>query len=162
MNVSITQGYVPGAIGRITELHADYYSRHWGFGVYFEAKVARELAEFSSRFKEGRDGIWHIIQSGRIEGGIVIDGLKADQEGAHLRWFIIAERLAGRGLGNRLVDNAMSFCRTAAYKKVCLWTFEGLDAARYLYEKHGFHLEYQKAGEQWGTRVVEQKFVCSL
>lgn len=162
MNVSITQGYVPGTIGRITELHADYYSRHWGFGVYFEAKVARELAEFISRFNEGRDGIWHIIQNGRIEGGVVIDGLEADREGAHLRWFIIAERLAGRGLGNGLVDYALNFCRTAAYKKVYLWTFEGLDAARHLYEKHGFRLDCQKVGEQWGTRVVEQKFVCPL
>jgi hypothetical protein len=30
---------VAGAIGRVTELHAAYYAREWGFGVFFEAKV---------------------------------------------------------------------------------------------------------------------------
>jgi hypothetical protein len=35
-------GYVPGGIGRVTELHATYYHQEWGFGLFFEAKVATE------------------------------------------------------------------------------------------------------------------------
>ncbi len=50
------QGYIPGAIGKITELHATYYSTYWNFGLYFEAKVAAEMAQFLSRFDETRDG----------------------------------------------------------------------------------------------------------
>jgi hypothetical protein len=45
--------YRPGAIGRVTEMHAAYYHRTWGFGLFFEAKVATELAEFLGRFDGG-------------------------------------------------------------------------------------------------------------
>jgi hypothetical protein len=53
----VDSGYVPGSIGRISELHNTYYHDHWRFGVYFEAKVAAELSEFLTRFDEKRDGI---------------------------------------------------------------------------------------------------------
>ena len=36
----IHKGYVPGAIGKVVELHGTYYAQHWGFGLFFEAKVA--------------------------------------------------------------------------------------------------------------------------
>ena len=45
-NIKITDGYTPGAIGRITELHGVYYHKHWGFDQFFEAKVATELSTF--------------------------------------------------------------------------------------------------------------------
>lgn len=54
-DVQIRRGYVPGAIGRIAEMHAHFYSRHAGFGSCFEAKVASAAGEFCSRpAKEGR------------------------------------------------------------------------------------------------------------
>jgi len=37
MSETTIGGYVPGAIGRIVELHAAYYSKHWQFGLFFEA-----------------------------------------------------------------------------------------------------------------------------
>ena len=49
-------GYVPGAIGRITELHATYYHEHWGFGRYFESKVATELSELGVPSDNRRSG----------------------------------------------------------------------------------------------------------
>src|SRR5664279_6643968 len=92
-------GYVPGAIGRVAELHASYYSKNWNFGVYFEAKVAAELAGFLRRYDPARDGFWTALQDGRVEGSIAIDAAKAATEGAHLRWFILSDALRGRGAG---------------------------------------------------------------
>ena len=69
-------GYCPGAIGRIAELHGEYYHRHWGFGLFFEAKVATELAEFLGRFEQGCDGFWTLCGNGRVEGAIAIDILQ--------------------------------------------------------------------------------------
>jgi hypothetical protein len=77
----IETGYRPGAIGRISELHGTYYHREWGFGLYFEAKVATELSAFLKRFDEKRDGIWIATQNGHIEGAIVIDGIHGEVEG---------------------------------------------------------------------------------
>ena len=153
------QGYVPGAIGSITRLHAQYYSRHWGFGLYFEAKVAREMSEFLSRFDPAQDGFWTVCRKGTVEGGVAVDGIERATKGAHLRWFILSEHLHGQGFGNRLMRAAVSFCNQRSYSRIYLWTFEGLDAARHLYEKFGFQLVHRQRGDQWGTPVVEQKFV---
>jgi GNAT superfamily N-acetyltransferase len=153
------KGYLPGAIGRVVELHASYYSRHWGFGPFFEAKVAAELSEFISRFQSDRDGFWTVCMEDRVKGSIVIDGLKHGSEGAHLRWFILSSDLRGCGIGCKLMEQAVGFCRAHGYRRVYLWTFEGLTAARHLYEKFGFTLVLEREGEQWGTRVKEQKFL---
>ncbi len=151
-------GYCPGAIGRVAEMHAEYYHRHWGFGLFFEAKVAKELAEFLCRFEKGRDGFWTLLSGDRVEGAIAIDGSKAATEGAHLRWFIVSSELKGRDWGRRLITEAVAFCDRHAYPLIGLWTFAGLDAARHLYDAFGFQLVSQEEGEQWGARVVEQRF----
>lgn len=155
-------GYVPGAIGRVTELHATYYCKAWNFGLNFEAKVASELAEFLQRYDPAKDGFWTATQGGRVEGAIAIDGVRAETDGAHLRWFILSDALRGRGVGNRLMRQAVGFCRERRYSRIYLWTFQGLDAARHLYEKSGFRLAEEIEGEQWGKRVLEQRFVLVL
>lgn len=157
-DVEIKTGYLPGSIGRITELHGSYYQKHWEFGLFFEVKVATGLSEFLTRYDENRDGFWVASVAGRVEGSIAVDGVDADSKGAHLRYFIMSDVLRGKGVGNRLINIAVDFCRSQRYKRVYLWTFEGLDAARHLYEKTGFALVEQFQGTQWGTAVNEQRF----
>ena len=155
-------GYVPGAIGRVAELHAAYYAKAWNFGLYFEAKVAGELSKFLLRFDAARDGFWTALHDGRVEGSIAIDAAHAASAGAHLRWFILSDALRGRGVGRRLIEAALGLCRERGYARVYLWTFAGLDAARHRYEQAGFRLAEEIDGEQWGTRVREQRFVLEL
>ena len=162
MSVEIVSGHVPGAIGRIVELHGAYYWRHAGFGLYFESKVACELSEFLRRLDRVRDGIWLALCDGRVEGAIVIDGAKAESEGAHLRWFIVSDAMRGQGLGGKLITAALDHCHQQNFPKAYLWTFEGLHAARHLYEKHGFRLTEQRQGKQWGAEVNEQRFEALL
>jgi len=158
MELAIQQGYAPGCIGRITELHADFYSRLVGFGLPFEARVARGLVAFFEQYQAGRDEIWLAVEEGKIQGSIAIDGSHAKEEGAHLRWFIASEETRGTRIGSRLMDHAMEHCIAQGFHRVYLHTFEGLEAARRLYEKHGFRLVHQQAGNQWGKQVNEQRF----
>jgi RimJ/RimL family protein N-acetyltransferase len=158
----IVRGYIPGAIGRIAEIHGTYYHRHWNFGLFFEAKVATELSEFLGRYDEKRDGFWTVSLEDRVEGAIAIDGIHTDNLGAHLRWFIVSDTLRGKGFGNRLIRLAIEFCRHAGYKRVYLSTFEGLEASRHLYEKRGFTIVDQHKGTQWGTEVNEQRLELRL
>ena len=158
MNITIHKGYLPGCIGRIAELHARYYHEHVGFGVQFESKVARELAEFCARYDDRRDGLWLALIDNVVQGSIAIDGLREGQEGAHLRWFISSDSARGRGIGNTLLATAMEFCRSQGYARVYLWTFEGLAAAKHLYEKFEFKRLHQQVGTQWGSEVNEQRF----
>jgi GNAT superfamily N-acetyltransferase len=155
-------GYVPGAIGRVAELHAVYYNKHWGFGLFFESKVATELSEFLNRFNDAHDGFWLATIDGDVVGSIAIDGAKAGREGAHLRWFIVAPQCHGRGVGNILIEKAIEFCRNTHFNRVYLWTFAGLDPARHLYEKHGFSVCEELQGDQWGVDVTEQMFELIL
>jgi GNAT superfamily N-acetyltransferase len=120
--------------------------------------VARELAEFCERYDESRDGLWLLLQDGRVEGSIAIDGARAAAQGAHLRWFITSDRVRGTGSGTALLSAAMAFCQSRHHQHVYLWTFEGLHAARHLYEKFGFTLAHQQPGTQWGRQVNEQRF----
>ena len=152
-------GYFPGAIGMITEAHAVYYHEHWGFDVSFETQVGRELSEFMVAFQEDRDGFWAATVGGRFAGSVAIDGSEAGgTEGARLRWFIVVPGHQGTGLGKTLLSRAVDFCRQTGCPRVYLWTFEGLDAARALYEAEGFRLCEEHAVDQWGQRLTEQMF----
>jgi GNAT superfamily N-acetyltransferase len=160
--VKIARGYIPGSIGRITALHGTYYHQYWGFTLFFEAKVATEIAEFLGRYNEKQDGFWTASMGGHVEGSIAIDAIHTEKEGVHLRWFIVSETLRGKEVGNRLINEVINFCRNKKYPHIYLWTFKGLDAARHLYEKNGFKLVKEFTGDQWSTKVEEQQFELLL
>jgi GNAT superfamily N-acetyltransferase len=160
--VRLVDAYVPGVIGRVTELHAAYYTRAWGFGRSFEAQVATEMAAFLERCDERTDAIRIALVDSRIAGFIAVDGADADGEGAHLRWFIVTDALRGQGVGQRLMTSALDCCRARGHRRVYLWTFEGLAVARHIYEKSGFRLAEQRRGSRWGREVSEQRFELEL
>jgi GNAT superfamily N-acetyltransferase len=155
-------GYYPGIVGKITEIHAVYYNEHWGFDVSFETQVARELSEFISKFDEDRDGLWVATKNGKFSGAVAIEGQKAHTDGARLRWFIVTPEFQNAGLGKELISKAVEFCKKKKYSKVLLWTFEGLDAARRLYERENFRLSEAHDVDQWGQYIKEQKFELIL
>ncbi|KQW31269.1 MarR family transcriptional regulator [Rhizobium sp. Root274] len=168
--VEIVTGYHSGLIAGITQMHIDYYARTAGFGRAFEAVVAGGLADFCNRLNHPGNQVWTVTRAGRILGSIAIDGEdlghdpdKSRTEGrgpsiAHLRWFILDDSLRGAGLGRRLMAKALAFVDAQGFARTDLWTFDGLAAARHLYESHGFALAEQRPGDQWGIEVLEQRF----
>lgn len=162
MEPVILQGYLPGVIGRIAEAHAVYYHRHWGFDASFETQVAAELSAFVAAYDPPRDGLWTAAHGDRMVGSIAIDGREAFTAGARLRWFLVQPEGQGAGVGTRLAEAAVDFCRQRGYPRVFLWTFQGLAAARHLYEKCGFALCEEHDVAQWGRRIREQKFELKL
>lgn len=161
-------GYRAGALGRIVQLHAEFYSQAAGFGSYFECKVAAEMADFLRAYDPSRDGLWVALDAGRVEGAVAIQGTvhgagESDRPcDAQLRWFIVSDALRGRGAGQALLTTALDQCRRQGLRRIALWTFAGLHAARHLYEKHGFRLVEEREGEQWGSRVREQRFLLEV
>ena len=85
-------------------------------------------------FSETRDGLWVARRDTNFAGSVAIDGRNARTDGARLRWLIVVPEFQGLGIGKVLVARAVEFCRTQGYPNVYLWTFEGLDTARFLYE----------------------------
>jgi DNA-binding MarR family transcriptional regulator/GNAT superfamily N-acetyltransferase len=160
--IEIAAGYRPGLIGRITEMHARHYARSSGFGQSFESLVASGLAEFAGRLDKPCNGIWCALRDGEIIGSVAIDGEDLEGGFAHLRWFIVEDGLQGVGVGRRLLTAAMAFVDEQAFPETHLWTFAGLNAARHLYETLGFTCLEERKGSQWGSEVLEQRFVRPL
>ena len=163
MRWSITSGYTPGAIGKITQLHAQYYESLAGFGIAFESRVALELAIFCERYDPAQDILLLLrdADNHEVHGSLAIDGIHGPTQGAQLRWFITSECSRGQGLGRLMLAKAMNFCLQQGYPRIQLSTFEGLNAARHLYEDAGFQLIHQAPGRQWGVEVNEQVFEFS-
>lgn len=157
--IVVREGYKPGLIGWIFQMHALFYSRFVNFGEIFESQVAAGLAEFVPRLDRPGNARWHLDQNGEIVGSVAIDGEDRGDGEAHLRWFIIDESARGAGYGQILVGKAVTFCDDHDYDRIHLSTFKGLDAARRLYERHGFVLTSEASGNQWGSVVMEQTFV---
>jgi len=127
----IVPGYIPGGLASSCALQTRYYALHHGFGAIFEAGRLADIGAFVERYDAERDGIWLLIDGGRVHGSIVIDAGGGRAGGAQLRWFIVSEELRGQDLGQRLMSVAMDFCRTR-FTTVYLHTLAGLDAARHL------------------------------
>ena len=152
--VVFVTGYQKNLVARITELHANYYAKNWGFGHFFEDKVAGELNAYMESYDSKKDQIMTVLMDNSIEASIAIDGEPSGR--AHLRWFIVSERLKGKGVGNQLMEYSLDFCEKTKADSIYLWTFKGLDSAAYLYKRFGFRLQEEFEGKQWGRSVIEQ------
>ena len=180
----INSGYTPTIIARTLEMVHAHMHRHFGFGPAFETRVAADLAEFMTRIDSAANQTWHAHLDNRIVGSISIDGQDLGDADlgdtdlgdtdlddtdlgdtdlgdtrAHLRWFVVDEDIRGGGIGNALLSQALSFCDQQGFHETHLWTVKGLDAARKLYQQHGFYLAEEYYGDQWGTNILEQQFV---
>jgi DNA-binding MarR family transcriptional regulator/GNAT superfamily N-acetyltransferase len=152
-------GYRPAIIARTVEMVHLHMHRHFDFGLAFEARIAADLAEFMTRIDAPENETWHAELNGSIVGGISIDGQDLGAGRAHLRWFVVSDGIRGGGIGKALLAQALAFCDQRRFAETHLWTVRGLDAARKLYQSHGFELTEEYYGDQWGKRILEQKFV---
>ena len=157
--IDIREGYQSGLISGVTELHAAFYSRNYGFGSVFERKVATELSEFIGRIDRPMNTTFSVYEGDCLLGSVSLDGEDLGEQNAHLRWFVVSPHAQGLGIGKKLLESVTAFVDEYGFRKTHLWTFQGLDAARHIYECSGFKLAEEKAGTQWGTKVIEQKFI---
>jgi len=138
--VSIRNGYEPGLVGRVCELHGRYYATAWGAGAPFEILMAREFCEFLETYDPENDRVFSAHRGEDLVGSISILGPARNADGAQLRFFIVDPAWHGHGAGKALLQAALAWCRVRRFPKVFLWTVDGLPASRRLYEKAGFRV----------------------
>jgi GNAT superfamily N-acetyltransferase len=143
---SIRTDLRPGDLGRLIELHGIAYDPVPGFGLPFEAFVAQTIAEYV--LDNGAKGkIWLAERDGRLVGCTAIV-LREDGRG-QLRWVLVAPSERGAGLGKRLVNDALAFCREQGCTSVFLETTDGLRESQTLYERLGFAITSDSVAELW-------------
>lgn len=151
----------PGDLGRVIEQHGEVYADEYGFGPTFEAYVAATLAEFALQRRPDLDRLWLAEREGRLVGSVGI--IARDGGAAQLRWFLVHPEARGQGLGRRLVETCLEFCRSAGCRTVYLWTVDPLADAAALYVRAGFRKTEAKApAALWGRTLVEERYDLSL
>lgn len=158
--ISIRTNLLPGDIGAITRLHGVLYAREYGWPIMFEAYVAQGLAKFALDNDAVLDRIWIAELDGDVIGCIAI--VHTTVSAAQLRWFLLDPRGRGTGLGRKLLETALAFCRDNRFDSVFLWTVRGLDAAIHLYLTAGFRLTEEHPSDAWVAGVVEQRYDLTL
>jgi len=147
----------PGDIGYLSYQHSLFYSREYGFDITFDSYVAGAMVKFIDDYDENKERLWIVENEEKILGSIAI--VKGDENGvAQLRWFLLEPEVHGKGVGKKLMNDAVSFCREKGYRKIILWTFSDLKAARALYERHGFEINKIVKHKIWGQDIEEEKW----
>lgn len=145
-----------GDLGWIFHRQAVVYEQEYGFTPVFEAYVAKGLAPFLARFGRDRDRLW-IAEGGDGPVGSIAAQHDPERPGwAQLRWFLVEPAARGQGLGTRLLDGAVAFCRQAGYQGIHLWTVDDLHAAARAYERAGFRLARTLDGCPWSDGNEQQ------
>lgn len=152
-DITIRTEIRPGDIGFITYLHGLLYSQEYNYNYNFERYVAVGLDEFLANYDEKKDHMWVAEDGDKIIGSVVIMGRSGAT--AQLRYFILLPEYRGLGLGKKLMQLAMDFCKSAGYRSVYLWTAEELHTAAHLYKIFGFKKTRQIPQNHWGKEVVE-------
>ncbi|MET3698820.1 MarR family transcriptional regulator with acetyltransferase activity [Bacillus oleivorans] len=155
----IIRPFRPGDVGFVAHLHGKLYEKTYNFGRIFEYYVMKGLTEFMINTDGGE--LWIAEADGKMVGSIAIT--RSNDKVAQLRWFVLDENYHGRGIGKKLIETAIHFCKEQGYKHIFLWTVSILDTARYLYQKYNFRLTEEKPNDEWtGSRLVEERWDLDL
>ncbi|HEX6339573.1 helix-turn-helix domain-containing GNAT family N-acetyltransferase [Umezawaea sp.] len=148
----------PGDLGWIVQRHGARYSEECGFDTTFEALVAGVVADFGGGHDPEREAAWIAEVDGEPVGSVLC--VREDDETAKLRLLLVEPSARGLGIGARLVDECVRFARRSGYRRMVLWTVEGLDQARRIYQRQGFALVAERPQRLFGRDVVGQDWEC--
>jgi GNAT superfamily N-acetyltransferase len=145
-DISVRQNLRCGDLGRVVSLHGEAYEPLGGYGLRFEAYVARTIAEYVLD-NDARGCIW-LAERGSSLVGCTAVALRED-ESAQIRWVVVDPSARGAGLGHDLVGRAVDYCRDVGCASVYLFTTDGLPESQALYEKLGFRTTSNEVEDLW-------------
>ncbi len=141
-----------GDLGRIITLHGVVYEPLGGFGLRFEAYVAKTIAEYVLD-NSSRGRVWLAERDKDLVGCVAI--VEREQNIGQLRWVLVDPAMRGVGLGHRLVTLALDHCVERGLASVYLETTDGLPESMQLYEKLGFEVVSTETADLWdGARKL--------
>ena len=149
-----------GDAGWLIQQHAELYARDEGFDHTFEALVAEILAAYIRNHDPEWERAWIAWQGDRRVGSIFC--VRAGERTAKLRLFLTVPQVRGTGLGQRLLDECVTWARARGYTRMRLWTHESHRAACALYKRNGWRLVGQIPVHNFGVDLVEQTWEIDL
>ena len=150
----------PGDIGYLIHLHGWIYAEECGYNHVFEGYVCKTFYEFFENYNPEKDRFWFAEANGKMIGAIAIVGHSAKR--AQLRWFILHPEFRGKGLGKKLLNEAVQYSRERGYRHVFLETTEDQKTAIHMYMQAGFKKIKEHENGAWGVNHVEQTYELTL
>ncbi|MBB4929509.1 DNA-binding MarR family transcriptional regulator/GNAT superfamily N-acetyltransferase [Lipingzhangella halophila] len=149
-----------GDAGWVIERHGALYFEEYGWDETFEALVAEIAADYL-RSRDPRTEYAWIAEVDGERAGCVFCARK-DETTAKLRLLLVEPTARGLGIGGRLVEECLSFARSAGYARMTLWTNDCLTAARRIYQRAGFQLVHAEKHRSFGHELVGQTWERDL
>jgi GNAT superfamily N-acetyltransferase len=157
----IIRPFAPEDVDYVINGQLKLYEAEFGFDSdIWKAYVTDGVHELADNFDNEKDCMYILEHNGTPSGCAAIT--RAGNDTAKFRFFFVEQALRGRGAGRGLLRKALDFCREKEYRRVILWTFSTLYAARHLYESFGFKLTETSENGEWGTPVTEEKWELEL
>lgn len=150
----------PADIPYMIRRHQELYREEHHFTDVFADYVKQGVIHLAKNLDPSKECILVPEIDGQPMGSIAIARL--DDDTAQLRYFLLEPQARGRGLGHRLVEAALDFCRGAGYRRMILYTVSSLLAARSIYKNHGFVLTQTHPNHDWGADVLEERWELDL
>ena len=105
--------------------------------------------------------IYYVAEmNGEIVGSVFV--VQSSETVAKLRLLLVEPKARGLGLGNRLVQECITFAKRAGYQKLILWTNSVLVEARHIYKNAGFILVEQDAHHSFGKDLIGETWELVL
>lgn len=158
--IRIRSTLAPGDMGMLIHLHGRLYAQECGYNLQFEGYVCKTFYDLMQNYSPAKDRFWFVEDDGQMVGAIAIVGHTGQV--AQLRWFILLPAYRGLGLGRRLMDEALQYCRDQGYKTVFLYTTADQKTAVSMYLKAGFKKIDEAGSHDWGKHLVEEKYELNL
>jgi GNAT superfamily N-acetyltransferase len=138
----------------VVQRHGLRYAEEYGWDATFEGLVATIVGEYASSPHAARQNAWIAEVDGEPVGCVFC--MRKDDDTAQLRLLLVEPSARGAGVGTALVDECVRFAAGAGYREIMLWTNDVLAAARRIYERAGFRLEFEGPRPNFGAQLTEQ------
>lgn len=151
-----------GEIGWLIHRQALLYHLEQGWNGEFETLITRIYAEYEAASGAPKH-LWVAELEGEVAGSVfVLPSTEGEEGAAQLRMLYVEPMFRGRGIGARLVAEAVAFAKLSGYRRIMLWTQDCLASARSVYQKAGFILAREDPHHSFGTDLNGQYWVLDF
>jgi DNA-binding MarR family transcriptional regulator/ribosomal protein S18 acetylase RimI-like enzyme len=152
-----------GELGWLIHRQAVLYHLERGWDGGFETLVTQIYHEYEAAPAAPPKALWIAEQGREVAGSVFVLPAAGESEGtAQLRMLYVEPAFRGRGIGKRLVDEAVRFSRASGYRRIILWTQDCLVSARRIYQGAGFELVREERHHSFGADLNGQYWALEL